>query len=218
MQATVPSHVSGADRAILFSPFGLVLIAGALLVATVLSGGPRLWPTEDGAFEWISFLSLLCIPVVFFAIFPADTWLKASSIPVYGLLLAMREGETDWWIIDERLLGAEFYAEQGLSLTAIAGGAIVLLLALATVTLLWKGVPALFRALIDRRAWAILLVVGGVVAVVAQSLEEVEPLAAELSSTLGVLTIVAEEVLEMVFCLCLLEAVLRGGRPLRLRV
>ena len=47
--------------------------------------------------------------------------------PIGTLLLAMREGQSDWWIIDERLLGPAFYIEQGLTPTALVGGAIALL-------------------------------------------------------------------------------------------
>lgn len=194
----------------LTSALGLAATGLFFCAVTALTGGPALWATEDGAFEWSSFLFLLAAPVAFLAVFPAQSWLFACPIPVFTLLLAMREGQSPWWIVDERLLGPEFYLAEGLSPRSVAGAAIVALLTLAVFMLFWRGFPAFARGLRARTGWALVLTAGFICTALAQLLEEAHGLPFVEVAWRDWL-VLGEEALEMVFAFSILEAVLRGG-------
>lgn len=190
------------------TPGYVVLFAAlVLLIATPLTGGITAWNTESGAVEWLSFGLLLLCPIAFLIHQPIGRWLPLIHIPVLTLLLAKREAEQDWWIVDERLFGAEFYVDQGVSFTALAGVLIVALVLFSLATLVVVGAPAAWKGLRGHIRWLILLGVGVFLAVVGQGLEEVADSSGASGTKLWVLQTV-EESTEAVFALLLILSIL----------
>jgi len=182
-----------------------------LTVMTSFSGGITNWNQENGGIEWLSFVLLLLCPLAFFIHQPPTLWLLLAHIPVFTALLAKREAERDWWIIDERLLGGEFYAAQGFSLTAIAGALVVAVVLLGLAALFLRGVPACWRGLRDRPLWFILFVAGGLAGAMGQGLEELAEMRQATGAELWLLE-VFEEGTEAVFAFLLLLSILAGPR------
>lgn len=186
------------------------IVLASVLVWTPFTGGFAAWPGESGSVEWHSFVILILCAPVFFWLCPRRVWARYIHVPVGALLLAMREGESDWWIIDERLLGPAFYIDQGLTPTALAGGAIALLVLSGVVTLGFFGLPALWRAIRARRIWALLLGLAAAFAFAGQVVEEVgmAPLAALVGPWAAAVT---EELCELIFAILLFEAILAAA-------
>jgi hypothetical protein len=193
-----------------YRPLRLLAVIASIFLWTPFTGGFVAWPTEQGSVEWHSLVILILCAPAFLLVFPPRLWPRFVHVPVGALLLARREGEAEWWIIDERLLGPAFYVEQGPTPTALAGGAIALMVLASVGTLLVFGLPALWRAMRARRAWAVLLGLAAALAVAGQVVEEVgmAPLAALIGPWAAA---VSEEACELLFAILVFEAILAAA-------
>lgn len=188
----------------------MLLVLLSVLALTPFTGGLAAWPAEHGAVEWHGFVILILCAPVFLLVFPPRLWARFVHVPVGALLLALREGASDWWIIDERLLSSAFYVEEGLTPTALAGGAIALLVLASVGTLVVFGLPALFRALRARRVWVVLFGIAGACAVFGQAVEEfLMPTIAAFAGQW--VAQISEEVPEMFFAILIFEAILAAA-------
>jgi len=188
----------------------VLVICLSVLAMTPFTGGFAAWPMESGAVEWHSFIVLILCAPAFLLVFPPRLWPRLVHVPIGTLLLAMREGQSDWWIIDERLLGPAFYIEQGLTPTALVGGAIALLVLASVGTLVVFGLPTLWRAMRTRSVWTVILGLAGALAIFAQIVEDflMPPLTALGGEWFAQ---ICEEVPELLFATLILEAILAAA-------
>ncbi len=188
----------------------MLAICLSVLALTPFTGGFAAWPAEHGSVEWHSFVVLILCAPVFLLVFPPRLWPRFVHVPVGALLLALREGDSEWWIIDERLLGPAFYVEQGLTPSALAGGAIALLVLASVGTLVVFGLPALWRAMRARKTWAVVLGLAGACAIFGQAVEEF--LMAPISAFGGRwFAQICEEIPEMFCAILIFEAILAAA-------
>ncbi|MGZ9811027.1 hypothetical protein ACXN5S_11235 [Pseudoroseicyclus sp. H15] len=188
--------------------FAAVLLA--VLLLTPFTGGPAAWIEETGAVETMSFILWMLCPLLFLWLFPPRAWARYPHMISLVLLLAFREAPFDVWIIDFRLLNPAFYAAEGFTLSAIFGGAIAIFVVASVVTLFVFGIPALWRALKERQSWPKLVLLGFGFAAVGQLFEKLHRF---ISPVIGHwLTVVSEELCELVFVTLVVAAILSAGR------
>ncbi|WP_171207826.1 MULTISPECIES: hypothetical protein [unclassified Ruegeria] len=183
----------------------------ALLVAVALLAIEVLWPMqivplsqEGGLLETISAAALFTAGIVALVRYPG---LKRLYLGVVCFLLAERELEADVYAPDSLPFAILNGLDWALDLTAVR----VVLLLVVLYGLVLHGVPTAWKAIKARAPFLIVFVLAGLMAVIAQVLEEISgAYGASLSVTAMTRLFVLEETLEMFFSIGLLASVLIG--------
>lgn len=205
-----PTGVAVSAR---FAPRGWRTLAVVVVIAVVslVLAAVAIWPQqalalnhEGGLFETISAAALMSAGM-------AALWryrgVSRLYIGLVCLLLAERELEADIYPAETIMYGMLSGLDTLLDMTIVRAA-----LALVVIGgLVWHGLPNAWRALKLRAPFLLIFVVSGLVAVVAQLLEEVSGMpGVNLSETMAVRLFVLEETLEMFFSIGILAAVLIG--------
>ncbi|MCG7518888.1 hypothetical protein [Ruegeria sp. Ofav3-42] len=186
--------------------YAIVLLA-ALLVLSAVS----IWPIqalalneEGGLFETVSAAALFAAGVAALWRYPG---VNRLYIALVCLLLAERELEADIYPADSMPYWVLSGLDNLLDMTLVR----IILAALVIGGVVWHGVPNAWRAVKRRAPFFVIFVLTGMLAVVAQLLEEVSGIySADLSATMMVRFVVLEETLEMFFSIGILASVLIG--------
>lgn len=190
---------------------GLLVLFAAVFGLSPFMGGMASLVEESGPLEIGTILILAVSAAAFFVLFPRSTWLKALPVPVALLLLAKREAEQDWWIVDERLLTISFYTEEGFTATSVVGAIIAAIVVMSGLILCFRGVPLFLRAVAGKQGWALALMAAVFAAALGQVMEELEGLFVSVTGS-GWLARFFEEGLELCFAYLVLVSVVLGAR------
>ncbi|WP_170465304.1 hypothetical protein [Ruegeria arenilitoris] len=192
----------GADRIV----YAIVLTIASLVLAAV-----SIWPVqalalnqEGGLFETISAAALFVAGLAALWRYPG---LSRLYIGLVCLLLAERELEADIYPVDSLPYWVLNGLDTALDMTLVR----IALVAIVIGGVVWHGVPNAWHAVKQRAPFFAVFVLAGVLAVVAQVLEEVSgKYSADLSALMRVRFFVLEETLEMFFSIGILASVLIG--------
>lgn len=182
-----------------------------LLIATLVLVAVSIWPVqalalndEGGLFETISAAALIASGVAALWRYPGITRLYIALV---CLLLAERELEAEIYPVDSLPYWALNGLDNLLDMTLVR----VVLAVVVIGGALWHGVPTAWQAVKRRAPYFVIFVLAGLLAVIAQLLEEVSGIyQADLSAIMAVRFFVLEETLEMFFSIGILASVLIG--------
>lgn len=188
-----------------------LVYASVLFAALVVLAAVCIWPIqalpfneEGGLFETISAAALFAAGLVALWRYPG---ISRLYIGLVCLLLAERELEADIYPVDS----VPYWVLNGLDGLLDMTLVRIILAVLVVGGVVWHGVPNAWRAVKRRVPFFVIFVLTGMLAVIAQLIEEVSGIySADLSAIMMVRFFVLEETLEMFFSIGILTSVLIG--------
>jgi hypothetical protein len=190
--------------AALLAIYAAILLAGVWWQGAVVALG-----RENGVAEWLGLVTF-----VMTALWLAWTclWLPAAAAGI----LTLRELDFHDWFFEPGLLHADLLTSDAPVRQKAVGLTVALTILAVFVALVWRGGPVLWRAVRARAAWAMALVAGTLLGVVASQLDGIgrrlEPFGIIVPDDLATRFVLLEEILELGFAVCLLFAASQAAR------